>query len=434
MRPAGGRVNTSFDIPQLSGGRGKWDCGNNSPGNGSSSKKYSGTGLPDKFPGNKFPVNGSSGSQPPGKRPPCHELFSNKAPGNKFPGTGSSGNRAPRNELPGSIQDGKREALQLCKGHIGSNEQRGAVLNGSKFEAGRVKQTFVFGGNLSTVPSPSEKWTPAVQAQPAHIKEIPDLAKALQTAVKETVSDSRLHAITNFNVGLDATRLKSEAMSRRGGEGHQEERIKQLEQRVGDLEQQLAEEKAAKETLLANVERVLAGKAMEETTSEVKLVRLVHDIMTKIPREEQDEQVVPLDQNGNETPAEGDAAAKYCKNGSPGIGRILQAEVGTEARSGEASIMVKQYPGIAINYLNLICIAIIIFTSAGFLPRALVLGTGNKGHKGDLRNTRHQKQGEPVLRGALPTVVSKEEKMKEKMMVGLNKQSSLRSPDGRMLA
>ena len=86
-----------------------------------------------------------------------------------------------------------------------------------------------------------------------------------------------------------------------------------------------------------------------------------------------------------------------------------------------------------VNYLNLICIAIIIFTSAGFLPRALVLGTRNKGHNGDLRNTRHQKQGEPVLRGALPTVVSKEEKM-EKKMVGHNKQSSLRSPDGRMLA
>jgi len=424
-------VTTSFQTPRQSGGRGKWDCGNNSlgnesSGNGSSGKKFPGTGNTDKFPGNGF-------DNQPGKRPPCLELPGNKPPGtgfsgNKFSGTGSSGNRPPgnrppRNEVPGNIQDGKREALQLCKGHIGSSEQRGAVLNGSKSDAGRGKQTFVFGGNLTTVPTTSEKWThvkpPANQAQPEHIKEIPDLAKALQTAVKETMSDYRLHTTTNFKAGLDATILNPEAMSRRGGGEQQEERMKQLEQRVGDLEQQLAEEKVEKETLLASVERALVGEAMEETCSELKLVRLIHDIKAKIMRREQGEQVVPLDLNGNETPAEGDAAAKYCRSESSNSGRILHAKVGTKARPGEATSMAKQYP-------------------ANFLPRALALGTGNKGHKGDLRNIRHQKQGGPVVRGDSPTVVSMEEKM-----MGQNKLSSksaqslschLRSPDGRMLA
>ena len=47
---------------------------------------------------------------------------------------------------------------------------------------------------------------------------------------------------------------------------------------VGDLEQQLANEKVAKETLLASVERALVGDTMEETCSELRLVRLVHDI------------------------------------------------------------------------------------------------------------------------------------------------------------
>merc|ERR1719193_2904293 len=108
-------------------------------------------------------------------------------------------------------------------------------------------------------------------------------------------------------------------MSRRGGGEEQEERMKQLEQRVGDLEQQLAEEKVEKETLLASVERALVGEAGEETCSELKLVRLIHDLKTKILRHEQK---VSLDLNGNETPA-----AKHCKSGSPNIGRILHTDV-----------------------------------------------------------------------------------------------------------
>ena len=74
------------------------------------------------------------------------------------------------------------------------------------------------------------------------------------------------------------------------------------------------------------------------------------DIKTKIRRREQGEQVVPLDLNGNETQAEGDAAAKYCRSESSNSGRILHAKVGTKARPGEATSMAKQYPGIAISY------------------------------------------------------------------------------------
>ena len=119
--------------------------------------------------------------------------------------------------------------------------------------------------------------------------------------------------------------------------------MKQLEHRVGVLEQQLREEKAAKETLLASVERALAG---EETCSELKLVRLIHAIKAKILRQ-QGEKVGSLDLNGNETPTEGSAAAKHCKTGSSNIGRILHAEVGVKARSGDASISAKPYPGIS---------------------------------------------------------------------------------------
>ena len=367
-------VKTSYGNPQQSGpgGRGKLVRGNNPSGNlnGSSGNNSPGSRFPEKFPG-----NGSSGNQPPGKRPPCNKLSGNNFPGtlfpdNKFSGTGPSGsgsfgnrppgngppgNRLHGNELPSSIQDGKREALQLCKGRVGNNEQRGAVLKSSKSDTGREKPTFVFGGNLSTVPSTSESRTPvktpANQAQPAHLKKIPDLAKALQTAVKETVSDSVLHTTTNLKVGPNAARLNSETMSRSGGGGqHQEERMKQLEQRVGYLEQQLVKEKAAKETLLASVERALLGEAVEETCSELKLVRLIQDVRTKVLGHEQPGQMVSLDLNGNETLAEGSSATKYCKSGSPTFGRILHADVGTKARLGEASNMVKQNPGVAIIY------------------------------------------------------------------------------------
>ena len=358
------RMRPTHDTPQQSGGRGKWVCGNNPPGSGSSGNKFPGTGFPDKFPG-----NGSSDSQPSSRRPPCNELPGNKFPDIKLSGTLSSrnrssgnhslGNRLLCNELPASIQDGKREALQLCKGRVGNNEQRGVTLNGSKSDTGREKPNFVFGGNLSTVPSTSESWThvktPANQAQPAHLKKIPDLAKALQTAVKETVSDSVLYTTTNFKVGPNGMRPNSESSPRTGSESsprtgsgrqHQEERMKQLEQRVEDLEQQLGKEKAAKETLLASVERALAGEAVEEMCSEFKLVRLIHDIKTKILWREQK---VSLDLNGNETPAEGNGVAKYCKSGSPNIGSILRADVGIKARPGETSNMAKQHSGIAIS-------------------------------------------------------------------------------------
>jgi len=442
-------VKTSYGNPQQSGpgGRGKLVRGNNPSGNlnGSSGNNSPGSRFPEKFPG-----NGSSGNQPPGKRPPCNKLSGNNFPGtlfpgNKFSGTGPSGsgsfgnwppgngppgNRLHGNELPSSIQDGKREALQLCKGRVGNNEQRGAVLKSSKSDTGREKPTFVFGGNLSTVPSTSESRTPvktpANQAQPAHLKKIPDLAKALQTAVKETVSDSVLHTTTNFKVGPNAMMSNSETSPRTGSGGQdQEERMKQLEQRVGDLEQQLGEEKAAKETLLASVERALAGEGVEATCSEFKLVRLIQDFKTKIQRHEQGEKAVYLDLNGNETPAEGNAAAKHCKSGSPNKARILHADMGIKARPGEASNTAKQNP-------------------VAFLPRALALNMGNKG---DLRSVRRQKQEGPGVRGNLSTTVSMEDKMVEdkleedklmedKLLSKSAKSLSChpRSPDGRMLA
>ena len=86
-----------------------------------------------------------------------------------------------------------------------------------------------------------------------------------------------------------------------------------------------------------------------EMCSESELVRLIHDIKTKISWREQ----VSLDLNGNETPAEGNGVAKHCKSGSPNTRRILRADVGIKARPGETSNMVKQHSGIAIGYRQL---------------------------------------------------------------------------------
>ena len=322
------------------------DCGNKPPSNGSSS---------NKFPGNNPYGSGSSDSQP-GNRPPCTKVpgtgLPDKTPSNKFFGNGPSGNGSsgswpPGNRPPGSIQDGKREALQLCKKRIGCNEQMGAALKSSNSETEREKPTFVFGGNLSTVPSTSEKWTDDSHARPAHFKEIPDLAKALQTSLKETLSESRLHTTNNVKVSVVAKRPSS-AVSKTGGGQEKEERIKQLEQRVGDLEQQFREEKAAKETLLASVERVLAGEAVEETCSELKLANLIHDITAKILRREQGGKLFSLDLNGNEAQVEDSTVDKNGKRGSPNIERNPHVEMGLKSRPGKASA--KPHPGVSSIY------------------------------------------------------------------------------------
>merc|ERR1712126_1112 len=174
----------------------------------------------------------------------------------------------------------------------------------------------------------------------------------------------------NFKVGSDATRPNLIVSNIGRGE---EERIKKLEQRVGDLEQKLDEDKAARERLLASVERALVG---EEASSEFNLVQLIQDIKTKIMR--QGEKILSLDLNGNEAPPEGDAATKRCKSGSPNIGKILHAEVGLclKTRPVETPIIAKPHPG--------------------FLPRPLALGIQNKSNQGDARNTNLQKPGGPV--------------------------------------
>lgn len=99
---------------------------------------------------------------------------------------------------------------------------------------------------------------------------------------------------------------------------------------------------------------------------------------------------------------------------------------------------------VKVSLLNVIAM---IFTSVGFLPRALVLGAGNKGQKGDQRSNRQQKQGGSVVRGNSSTAVSMEDKLmkakpvEDKVMEDklLSKSAQslschMRSPDGRMLA
>ena len=94
--------------------------------------------------------------------------------------------------------------------------------------------------------------------------------------------------------------------------------------------------------------------------------------------------------------------------------------------------------------VSILNVVTIIFTSVGFLPRALALGMGHRGPKSNLRSIKHQKQEGPVLRGNFPTAVSIEDKMmkgkleEDKMLEDKLSSKSLschpRSPDGRMLA
>ena len=51
---------------------------------------------------------------------------------------------------------------------------------------------------------------------------------------------------------------------------------------MSELEHQFVEEKAAKETLLTSMERVLSGEAVDEKDFELKLVRLIQDIKVKV--------------------------------------------------------------------------------------------------------------------------------------------------------
>ena len=82
---------------------------------------------------------------------------------------------------------------------------------------------------------------------------------------------------------------------------------------MSELEQQFVEEKAGRETLLAIVERVLAGEVVEEKYLELKLVRLIRDTRQKISRFEQIRRGVSPDLNGNGTPEE-KLISKYDKS------------------------------------------------------------------------------------------------------------------------
>ena len=87
--------------------------------------------------------------------------------------------------------------------------------------------------------------------------------------------------------------------------------------------------------------------------------------------------------------------------------------------------------GLKVSLLNVVAM---IITSVGFLPRALVLGAGNKGQKDYQRSNRQQKQGGSVVRGNSSTAVSMEDKMVEDRLSSKSLSCHPRSPDGRMLA
>ena len=200
----------------------------------------------------------------------------------------SSGHGPPGNWSSGNIQDGKRH------GNWGTMKE--------------VKErSFVFGGNQSSGSPSSNTVTrhdvkiSAAQVQSTRVEEKSELMKTLQVSYKESLSGFGLQTRTSSSSAASTERCE------------REERLRQLEQRVSELEQQFVEEKAGRETLLAIVERVLAGEVVEEKYLELKLVRLIRDTRRKISRFEQIRRGVSPDLNGNGTPEE-KLVSKYDKS------------------------------------------------------------------------------------------------------------------------
>ena len=97
--------------------------------------------------------------------------------------------------------------------------------------------------------------------------------------------------------------------------------------------------------MLASVERVLEGELVEEKDFEFKLVRLVHDIKTKVMvMSEQNGQRVSLDINGNEIPRRKGNVA-HSRNEPADNQRILLKDVNTKVRPRDGFTVARQHPG-----------------------------------------------------------------------------------------
>ena len=202
----------------------------------------------------------------------------------------------------GNIRETKREAFHVYK-EGGINQQRGVSMTAPKSLVGFKELSSVSGSNLSTVP-PISKEKPrhqveasVVEAQPPHVKKNLGSARTLQDSINRsgTVNDFGLQIRAEIRQGLHQTRQNQGTCPGTEMCG-QDERLRLLEQRLAKLEQQIVEQKAAEEILLASVERVLAGEEVEEKDLELKLVNLLHHFKRKV---QVSEGVASLDVNGN---------------------------------------------------------------------------------------------------------------------------------------
>lgn len=265
----------------------------------------------------------------------------------------------------------------------------------------------VSGSNLITVPPISKKKprhqveASVVEAQPPHVKKNLGSARTLQDSINRsgTVNDFGLQIRAEIRQGLHQTRQNQGTCPGTEMCG-QDERLRLLEQRLAKLEQQIVEQKAAEEILLASVERVLAGEEVEEKDLELKLVNLLHHFKRKV---QVSEGVASLDVNGN-----GLTRRNFVSN-----------PLHSDVKQADTSNVARQHP-------------------AMFLPRALTLGSGNRGQRGNMKlgSPRHQNAGSPVeketpQRNIFPRSNMLGAKLSSGSVQSLN--CHPRSPDGRML-
>jgi len=298
---------------------------------------------------------------------------------------------------------------------------------GAETPTGGHAVSFVFGGNLSSVPPPSDHSTAPTaksleqrckvshnQPRQAQVNSIPDLSKALQAAVKK---GSPVHEQA-IDLKLSAQMLESEA----SGVTWQKT-FEQLEVRVKHLEQQFFEEKAAKEKLLVALEKVLEGKTPEGIDCERKLVRLVHEFSrTKFCGHAKGG---PLDVNGNEAPvAEIDGTNfKMSNNTRPGkVSNMAKVNSNTNETAGHLK---PSTPPFAPSGLP-------------FMPRVLALGGGRNNYRGNTGGVGKQvsgtnaKEGRVTSRGTSNLMMPESSGLSQDSVQSMN--CHLRSPDGRMLA
>jgi len=362
--------------------------------------------------------------QPVGERlrrggaPPDHKLDSGfterKLPprASKFSGNG----------FQDIINEQRRQVLQLCKGGVTNPFPKGA-------ETPTVRDAvpFVAGGNLSSVPSPSDHSTaPTVksleqrskvshnQTKQAQVNSIPDLSKALQAAVKKS---SPVHEQA---IDLMSSAQMSESVT--SGVTCQKN-FQQLEVRMKVLEQQFCEEKAAKEKLLVALEKVLEGKTPEGINFERKLVRLVHEFSRiKFCGHEKGG---PLDVNGNEAPVSEMDGTNFKMSNNTRPGKVSNMAKPNSNTNESAGHLKASTPPFAPSRLP-------------FMPRVLALGGGRNNYRGNTGGVGKQVSGTNVKEGRVTSGGSSNLMMSESS--GLSQDSvqsmncHLRSPDGRMLA